>query len=117
MKSMRCPFAVKSGGHGCYDGQSSVGRGITIDLVRLDQITLSDDRSIVTLGPGSHWLDVYTALEPLGVTVIGGRDAGVGVGGFLLGGECPRSCAAPDGPKLTLVRWDLISVVPAWLWL
>lgn len=86
-KSIGCPFAVKSGGHGCYDGQSSVNQGITIDLVKLNQIMLSEDRSIVTLGPGSRWLDVYTALEALDLTVIGGRDAGVGVGGFLLGGQ------------------------------
>ncbi|KAK5062924.1 hypothetical protein LTR84_005000 [Exophiala bonariae] len=86
LKSLRCPFAVKSGGHGCYDGQSSISQGITIDLGKIDQINLSDDRSVVTLGPGSRWLNVYTALEPLNVTVIGGRDAGVGIGGFLLGG-------------------------------
>jgi FAD/FMN-containing dehydrogenase len=88
---MGCPFAVKSGGHGCYDGQSGVNQGITIDLVKLNQIGVSQNRSIVTLGPGSRWLDVYTALEPLNLTVIGGRDADVGVGGFLLGGKLSYS--------------------------
>lgn len=84
---MGCPFAVKSGGHGCYVGQSSVNQGMTIDLVKLNLIEVSEDRRIVKLGPGSRWLDVYTSLEPLNLTVIGGRDADVGVGGFLLGGQ------------------------------
>jgi hypothetical protein len=32
------------------------------------------------------WDDVYAALEPHGVIVVGGRVTGVGVGGFTLGG-------------------------------
>lgn len=32
------------------------------------------------------WDDVYAALEPFGVNVLGGRVSGIGVGGFLLGG-------------------------------
>ena len=35
---------------------------------------------------GSLWQDVYSTLEPYGVTVPGGRTSSVGVGGFLLGG-------------------------------
>ncbi|KAH7137803.1 FAD binding domain-containing protein [Dactylonectria macrodidyma] len=81
-----CPFAVKSGGHGRFSGESSVDGGLGIDLVKLDQIKISEDRETVTLGPGLRWVDVYTSLEPLGITVIGGRDADVGVGGFLLAG-------------------------------
>lgn len=57
-----------------------------IDLVKMDRIAIDDDRKTVHVGPGNRWLAVYAALEPLGVTVVGGRDANVGVGGFLLGG-------------------------------
>lgn len=53
----------------------------------MNHIKLSEDRSTVAIGPANHWIDVYSALEPLGLTVVGGRAAGVGVGGFLLGGE------------------------------
>ncbi|KAM5349599.1 hypothetical protein ACJ41O_006104 [Fusarium nematophilum] len=81
-----CPFAIKSGGHGRFSGESSVDGGLGIDLVKLDHIEVSEGRDTVTLGPGLRWVDVYTALEPLGITVIGGRDADVGVGGFLLAG-------------------------------
>ncbi len=82
-----CPFGVKSGGHGSYEGQSTMSGGLSIDLVKMNRIELSLDRKAVILGPGGRWVDVFTALEPLGLTVIGGRDADVGVGGFLLGGQ------------------------------
>lgn len=82
----RCPFAVKSGGHGRYPGESTVENGVLIDLVALNHIEVSPDRSTVSVGPGRRWFDVYSALEPLSLVVVGGRDADVGVGGFLLGG-------------------------------
>lgn len=63
--------------------------GLGIDLVKLDRIVVSEARDTVIVQPGLRWLDVYTALEPLGLAVIGGRDADVGVGGFLLGGKIP----------------------------
>jgi len=44
----------------------------------------------VTIGMGLKWDDVYTALEPLNITVAGGRVEGVGVGGFTLGGGPDR---------------------------
>ncbi|KAG9080807.1 hypothetical protein FRC06_006138 [Ceratobasidium sp. 370] len=40
----------------------------------------------VDVGPGLIWDDVYAALEPHNVTVVGGRATGIGVGGFILGG-------------------------------
>lgn len=40
----------------------------------------------VDIGAGLIWDDVYAALEPLGVNVVGGRVTGVGVAGFTLGG-------------------------------
>ncbi|KAJ2916389.1 hypothetical protein MD484_g4063, partial [Candolleomyces efflorescens] len=41
---------------------------------------------MVEFGTGLIWDEVYAALEPYGVTVVGGRNSGVGVGGFTLGG-------------------------------
>ena len=38
------------------------------------------------VGTGLVWDDVYAALEPHNVTVLGGRVPGIGVGGFTLGG-------------------------------
>ncbi|KAF2745054.1 FAD-binding domain-containing protein [Sporormia fimetaria CBS 119925] len=86
LRQTGCPFAVKSGGHGRYPGESTVEGGVLIDLVKLNHIEVSTDRTTVTVGPGNRWLVVYTAIQPLGLIVVGGRDADVGVGGFLLGG-------------------------------
>jgi hypothetical protein len=82
----QCPFAVKSGGHAAFAGASSIEGGITIALERINQITVSKDKKTVAIGPGNLWLDVYTTLQPLDLSVIGGRVSGIGVGGLTLGG-------------------------------
>ncbi|KAF9891383.1 hypothetical protein FE257_004239 [Aspergillus nanangensis] len=82
----RCPFAVKSGGHGAFAGASNIEGGITMSLERLDEIHISDDSSLVTIGMGNIWLDVYERLEARKLAVAGGRYPSVGVGGLSLGG-------------------------------
>ncbi|KAH6627469.1 hypothetical protein F5144DRAFT_621651 [Chaetomium tenue] len=79
------PFAVYSGGHSSNPGFSST-TGVHITLKRLNQVDLSEDKKIVTLGFGQGWADVYDALDGTGVSVVGGRVPGPGVGGFTLGG-------------------------------
>ncbi|EED12004.1 6-hydroxy-D-nicotine oxidase, putative [Talaromyces stipitatus ATCC 10500] len=80
-------FAVRSGGHSPNPGWSSIGQpGILIDLKQLNEITVSSDAAVVSLGPGNRWGSVYSALAPYEVTVIGGRINDVGVGGLILGG-------------------------------
>jgi hypothetical protein len=37
------------------------------------------------VSPARKWDELYAELDPLGLTVIGGRVAGVGVGGLVLG--------------------------------
>ncbi|KAL4930915.1 FAD-binding oxidoreductase [Aspergillus undulatus] len=81
-----CLFAIRSGGHASHGGASNIDGGITIDLSGLNTITLSDDQSTVSAGVGATWGDVYAFLEPLGLSVPGGRAAQVGVGGLTLGG-------------------------------
>lgn len=82
-----CPFAAKSGGHASFSGASNIAGGITIDFADLNEIAVSSDRSTVSIGPGNTWYDVYTALEPQNLTVMGGRVAAIGVGGLTLGGK------------------------------
>jgi hypothetical protein len=65
---------------------SNIDHGITIDLSALSNITVSEDRASVWLGPAATWSEVYAALEPHGLTVPGGRVGHVGVGGYVLGG-------------------------------
>ncbi|KAL6709245.1 hypothetical protein ACN47E_001652 [Coniothyrium glycines] len=84
-KFFQCPFAVKSGGHSYFKGANSIQSGISIDLRRLNQITPNDDGT-ASIGPGNQWVQVYETLDPLGLTVMGGRVASIGVGGLLLSG-------------------------------
>ncbi|KAK5109863.1 hypothetical protein LTR62_006470 [Meristemomyces frigidus] len=81
-----CPFAVRSGGHAAYVGGSNIPDGLTIDLTLLNELTVSEDRETTRIGPGNMWINVYQKLTPMGLSVVGGRVANIGVGGLTLGG-------------------------------
>lgn len=55
-------------------------------MSRFSGVTYHSDSQTVDIGSGLIWDDVYAALEPYGVNVVGGRVTGVGVAGFILGG-------------------------------
>lgn len=82
-----CPFAVKSGGHAAFAGASNIQDGLTIDLVGLNSTALSRNSTVASVGAGNRWLDVYDWLDPMGLSVIGGRVSDIGVGGLTLGGK------------------------------
>jgi FAD/FMN-containing dehydrogenase len=86
IKKHQCHFAVKSGGHAMSAGASNAPQGVTIDLRYLNKIDLADDHLITSIGAGTRWGEVYRRLEPLNLTVVGGRDSQIGAGGFILGG-------------------------------
>lgn len=79
-------FAVKSAGHGTYSTASNVENGIVINLSRLKDINVSEDRKSVTVGSGCRFGEVYSKLEDLNLGCVGGRASSVGVGGLALGG-------------------------------
>ncbi|KAJ5745667.1 FAD-binding domain-containing protein [Penicillium odoratum] len=79
-------FAVRGGGHTPYAGAANIEKGVTLDLSLMNEVKLSEDHKIVDLGPGGRWKKVWETLDPYNLTVTGGRDSDVGVGGFLLGG-------------------------------
>lgn len=76
---------VQSGGHATNPGWSST-TGVHISLNRFRSIDYKAPEGVVEFGTGLRWGDVYEALEPLGLSVVGGRGVEVGVGGFTLGG-------------------------------
>lgn len=78
-------IAVRSGGHS-YPGSNNIDRGVTIDLSMMNSSSYDPGTNLAGIQPGGRWKKVYADLEEHGVTVAGGRDGGVGVGGFLLGG-------------------------------
>ncbi|KAL1840463.1 hypothetical protein VTJ49DRAFT_460 [Mycothermus thermophilus] len=83
------PFTVKAGGHTPFSNGSSISSpgSVVIDVSQLNNnIIVSSDRQTVTLGPGLRWANVSEVLDPLGLAVVGGRTASVGVAGLVLGG-------------------------------
>ena len=78
-------IAVRSGGHSSI-GSNNIARGVTIDLSMMNSSSYDREANLARIQPGGRWRNVYADLERDGVTVAGGRDGDVGVGGFLLGG-------------------------------
>ena len=85
IRDNRVPFAVKGGGHSMNPGFSST-IGVHIAMRRFSTTTFHPEIQAVDIGSGQIWDDVYHALQPYNVSVLGGRVTGVGVGGFTLGG-------------------------------
>lgn len=86
----QCKFAIHSGGHMEALGVSNIDEpGFTIDLEGINFLELSKDELSARVGPGLRWGDVYATLHEKNLTAVGGRDPGIGVGGFLLGGKLP----------------------------
>lgn len=79
-------FAIRGGGCSPVAGASSIAGGILIDLSLLKEVKPSLDRKSVAIGAGCKWTDVYKALKEDGISVVGGRNSAVGVGGLALGG-------------------------------
>jgi FAD/FMN-containing dehydrogenase len=79
-RAAECKFAVKSGGHAAMKGASNADGGLTIDMVNLNGIELNEDKTIVSIGPGNRWSQVFKRLEKDGLAVAGGRAGDVGVG-------------------------------------
>ncbi|KAL1647509.1 hypothetical protein SLS61_007334 [Didymella pomorum] len=80
-------FAVRGGGHMPIPGYNGIdNNGILLSASNLTTLALSSDKSIVSVGPGNRWGDVYTYLAPSNLAAVGGRVGHVGVPGLLLGG-------------------------------
>ncbi|KAH7188051.1 FAD binding domain-containing protein [Fusarium flagelliforme] len=78
-------IAVRSGGHGT-DHLNNIDTGVTIDLTQINASTYNKETNIASVGTGARWGDVYADLLEHDVSVMGGREGVVGVGGVVLGG-------------------------------
>ncbi|KAG1778041.1 FAD dependent oxidoreductase [Suillus placidus] len=79
------PFAVRSGGHSPNSGFSSTP-GVQIALFSFSEVVYDANAQTATIGMGLIWDNVYSELDKYGVTVVGAKTTGVGVGGTVLGG-------------------------------
>jgi FAD/FMN-containing dehydrogenase len=55
-------------------------------MYRFSEVVYDSASQTAEIGAGLIWDDVYAALDPYGVNVVGGRVSGVGVAGLILGG-------------------------------
>ncbi|KAH0489761.1 hypothetical protein TgHK011_001260 [Trichoderma gracile] len=60
-----------------------------MDLIYLNQLFLSANKTRASIGAVSVWHDVYTCLQPENVTAVGGRVTAIVVGGLTLAGGMP----------------------------
>lgn len=82
-------FRVRSGGANPGLGAATTLKdGVVLDLGLFHEVKPSVDGSTVTVGTGARWIDVYKTLDEKGLTVVGGRNSPVGVGGLTLQGTC-----------------------------
>ncbi|KAL9106655.1 MAG: hypothetical protein Q9187_008534, partial [Circinaria calcarea] len=80
-------FAIRSGGHTPFAGAAGTAQGVTVDLGAMNQVSVSADRKIASVGSGSTWSDIYSQIQPMTLSAVGGRVAPIGVGGFIIGVE------------------------------
>jgi FAD/FMN-containing dehydrogenase len=52
----------------------------------MNELVIHEDSNTVEVGAGLTWIEVYAALVPKGINVVGGRLPDIGVGGYMLGG-------------------------------
>ncbi|KAF1921645.1 hypothetical protein BDU57DRAFT_584703 [Ampelomyces quisqualis] len=78
-------FAIRSGGHNTNNGFADAADGITIDLSAMNELVLKRSPDSISVGPGARWQIVYEALDPYNISIQGGRNGHVGLGGYLLG--------------------------------
>ncbi|SPQ26471.1 5265f1f4-130b-4917-a3bd-7367a864d0ad [Thermothielavioides terrestris] len=81
-----CNFAIKGQGHAPGAGFANIDGGVTIDMSGLNSTVLNADHSVASVGAGASWLQVYRYLDPFNISVAGGRNGLVGVGGLTVGG-------------------------------
>ncbi|KAF3761056.1 FAD binding domain-containing protein [Cryphonectria parasitica EP155] len=80
-------YAIQGGGHMPIAGAANINSsGILLSTTGLDQLSISEDESVLYVGPGNHWVNVYDYLVPYEKLISGGRMGVVGVPGYLLGG-------------------------------
>ncbi|HEY6280083.1 MAG TPA: FAD-binding oxidoreductase [Streptosporangiaceae bacterium] len=78
------PVAARSGGHS-YGGWSG-STGLVVDVTEMNSFRLLPGGHSVTVGTGSHLIDLYRKLSGHGLAVPGGSCPTVGVAGLTLGG-------------------------------
>ncbi|KAH7374592.1 FAD binding domain-containing protein [Plectosphaerella cucumerina] len=102
-------FAVRGGGHMPIVGSNSIGSdGVLLSTTGLSGLALNGDKTVVSVGAGNRWRDVYGFLQPHSLAAVGGRIGGVGVPGLLLGGGISFHSSQYGFASDNVVRYEAI---------
>lgn len=85
-----CQFAIRGGGHTPFAGSANIEDGVTIDMSSIKAVDIAQSKTMVSVGAGARWSDVYSKLDAVGLAVAGGRVSNVGVSGLTTGGAFCR---------------------------
>lgn len=83
-QAQNVPVAMRCGGHS-YEGFSQ-SKGLVIDLRLMNEVSLSNDKKIVSVGGGGRLGEVYEALAPHKLALPAGTCPTVGISGHTTGG-------------------------------
>jgi len=75
---LKIEFAVRGGGHTFNAGAANIDSGITVSLRSMNQVVVDDEKSLVHIGGGAKWAEVYPILDAVKLATSRGR---VSVGG------------------------------------
>ncbi|TGO56502.1 hypothetical protein BOTNAR_0221g00020 [Botryotinia narcissicola] len=79
-------FAVRGGGHSLNAGAANIESGVAINLGALNKVEVNKEQTLVFIGGGAKWSEVYSVLDNLRLATSGGRVVDIGVGGLTTGG-------------------------------
>lgn len=79
------PVRVRSGGHN-HAGYSTGNNVVLIDVSRMKDISIDQNKQIARVEPGVTGGELYRALYANGLTQAGGTCSGVGISGLILSG-------------------------------
>lgn len=83
----QCRFAIRGGGHTPWAGSANIDKGVTLDLNAMRDVSVNSEKTVTSIGGGARWIDVYSKLDAMSLSVSGGRVADTGVAGLILGGK------------------------------
>lgn len=84
-REMGLEISVRSGGHGVA-GKALTDGGVTIDMRRMNRVTVDPDARTAYVAGGALMKDLDEATSAHGLATTGGRVSTTGVAGFTLGG-------------------------------
>lgn len=79
------PIRIRSGGHH-YEGYSTGNCVLVIDVSRLNEVVIDEEKNVVRIGGGVKNRELYNAIATKGYPFPGGTCPTVGVSGYALGG-------------------------------